>query len=338
MYNTIRKIYLFFRQLKNGQRKVSYGKENPGKTFYVVAINRNKGGLFWIILVNFSHVYYALSKNFIPFIDMQNYENQYLDTSLLHKENSWEYYFEQPATGKNYSLESIYNSKHVILSNKTDVSHEYYTISDDDIYNKENKERLLYARKLFQEYIKFNKKTKEHLDNERDLFIGKGERVLGVLCRGTDYINKKPPGHLVQPEPDEVIKKAEDIIREYSCSYIYLATEDQDIYDLFEARFGKKLLANRQKRFRKTDFKNIQYISEIESVNKRGNYLLGLEYLSSINILSQCTCFIGGRTCGTVGVYLMSGGFEYDYTWNLGRYPFEKITLRFLLNKFFGQR
>ncbi|MDR1420829.1 MAG: hypothetical protein LBI86_10675 [Treponema sp.] len=267
---------------------------------------------------------------------MQNYENQYLDKSLIHKENSWEYYFEQPDSGKEYTIQSVYNSKHVILSNKTDVSHEYYTINDDDIYNRENRERLLYARKLFQEYIQINDKTRKYLDNERGVFLGGGRRVLGVLCRGTDYINKKPPGHLVQPGPDEVIKKAEDILEKYSCSYIYLATEDQDIYDLFEARFGKILLANGQKRFRKTDFKNIQYISEIEPEGAGGgNYLLGLEYLSSINILSKCTCFIGGRTCGTVGVYLMSGGFEYDYTWDLGRYPSEKITLKYLLNKFF---
>jgi hypothetical protein len=69
-------------------------------------------------------------------------------------------------------------------------------------------------------------------------------------------------------------------------------------------------------------------------------YLSGLEYLSSLNILSKCPCFIGGRTAGTIGVYLMTDGFEYDYTWDKGFYPQKSNAFfnKWTKNKFFHEK
>jgi hypothetical protein len=145
-------------------------------------------------------------------------------------------------------------------------------------------------------------------------------KVLGILCRGTDYLLKKPKHHPIQPEPEEVIKKAEEVIKEQKCDKIYLATEDQYIYNLFKIYFGDLLLQNNQRKFERSDLDNVQYLAQIGFDREQDKYLTGLEYLSSIYLLSKCSCFIGGRTSGTIGVHLLSDGFEYDYTWNLGSY------------------
>lgn len=304
-------IYL----LRRKEYKKSYGDENRDKTFYVIGFPRDKDGLLFIILCNLSHISYALEKGYIPVVDLQNYDNQYLEPESFGKDNSWEYYFDQPM---GFTLNTIKKSKNIILSNKMQMPNLDYRI---DFYIFGNQERILYFRKNFHTYIKFNKTTTDFISNEYEHIMAGKERVLGVLCRGTDYLLKKPSGHPRQPDPIEVIGMAKKIIDEKNCGYLYLATEDEDIYSLFKKNFGNRLLINSQKRYTSSELNNVQYISQIQNRRKRDKYFSGLEYLSSLNILSKCTCFIGGRTAGTIGVYLMTNGFEYDYTWDNGFYP-----------------
>ena len=103
-------------------------------------------------------------------------------------------------------------------------------------------------------------------------------------------------------------------------NYIYLATEDQDIYELFQTEFGEILLTNKQDRFSQSELAKIPYLYQVKHNRENDKYLLGLEYLSSMHILSKCHSFIGGRTRGTTGVLLMTDGFEYQYIWNLSMY------------------
>jgi hypothetical protein len=317
--------------LKSKETRKSLGSENNDKIFYIISFSRGKDGLLFIILCNLSHISYSLNRGYIPVVDLQNYDNQYLDPGTLYKENSWEYYFEQPM---GYTLNNIKNSKNIIISSQLQMPHLKYKI---DFYIFNNPQRLLYFRNIFKTYIKFNKTTNDFLSNEYKNIMADKNKVLGVLCRGTDYLLKKPAGHPRQPEPSEVIDMAKEVMSEKNCCHIYLATEDEEIYNLFKKNFGDKLLTNSQKRFGAEELNNIQYISEITGGRERDKYLLGLEYLSSLNLLSKCSCFIGGRTAGTIGVYLMTEGFEYDYIWEKGFYPlpsaFDGIIKNKLLDK-----
>ena len=36
--------------------------------------------------------------------------------------------------------------------------------------------------------------------------------MLGILARGTDYVAARPKGHPIQPEPCQIIAKAEEIL------------------------------------------------------------------------------------------------------------------------------
>jgi hypothetical protein len=228
----------------------------------------------------------------------------------------------------NYTLQDIKKSKNIILSNSRGLLNANYNIGVD-ILN--NTQLITYYRKIFKKYIRFNEATREYLANEYNKILRDKQRVLGVLCRGTDYLVCKPALHPIQPEPEEVIKKAEIILCKYNCSYIYLATEDQYIYELFKSHFGTKLLTNKQTRFNQYDLVNNQRIADVYADRDQGK--LGLEYLSSLNLLSKCTCFIGGQTFGTIGVYLMSEKFEYDYTWELGRYPNSHVSFFELIKR-----
>ena len=296
---------------KNRETRTSYGAENPDKTFYVTGVVDRRGGLFWMMLYNLSQVAYALEKGWIPVVDWQNQPNQYLEGKNIHKENAWEYYFEQPC---NYHLDSIKHSKNLVF-----CPHQADGLIVD-YHIETNSEYFSYLKEIFKQYIRFNEFTRNYVEKEYQSILKDNDKVLGVLCRGTDYTLKKPNRHPIQPEPENVIKKAKEVMALKQLNYIYLATEDQDIYELFKKEFGDKVLTNKQDRFTKQEIEDTQYLYQIKHKRDNDKYLLGLEYLSSIYLLSKCHSFIGGRTRGTTGVLLMTDGFDYQYIWNLGIY------------------
>ncbi|MDR0579159.1 MAG: hypothetical protein LBG21_00950 [Campylobacteraceae bacterium] len=292
--------------------KTTYGEDNPDKTFYIIRIPQDTVGLFSIILTNLTHITYAVKNGYIPVVDLKNIKNLYSDG----KSNAWELFFEQPM---GYDLDDIAASKNIILSSLERI-HETYSMNVNEIYYNQYKDKFLVFKDIYKKYIKANQSSLEYIQTDFNAVFQHGRRVLGVLCRGTDYTLKKPKGHPIQPETIDIIKKAKEIIKKYNCSHIYLATEDESVYELFKSYFRDILLTNRQKRFTNEELKDVRYLAQINRDREDDKYLTALEYLSSINILSKCNCFMGGRTSGTAGVYFMSDGFEYDYTWDIGVY------------------
>ena len=70
-------------------------------TYYIVRRRLETTGLFARYKIIGEHIRYALSKGWLPVVDMQNYANPYLPPEKLGKENSWEYFFEQPLSRHN---------------------------------------------------------------------------------------------------------------------------------------------------------------------------------------------------------------------------------------------
>ncbi|MDR2431604.1 MAG: hypothetical protein LBD99_05070 [Candidatus Margulisbacteria bacterium] len=314
-----RRLNGLWRRWKNPQRQTSYGTENRDKTFYVIGLEYIPAtGLTWLIFFIFLHIIYAARRGYIPVVDMQNFENKFLDKKLLHKQNAWEYFFTQPA---GYTLTDIASSQNIILSSPSHFRPARESIGPC-LLDRANKKKLLYFRKLFQKYIRPTAETQKYFDNEYKSLLKNKPKVLGVLCRGTDYLLSRPPGHQIQPEPRSVLSKAREVMARQKCSHLYLATEDQDIYDLFKANFGSRLLANKQRRVSLRQTKNARgrLIHQFLPLSAQGKYAMNLAYFSSLNMLARCSCFVGGRTGGTLAVYLMTKGFDYEYTWDLGAY------------------
>ena len=303
--------------IANRKRKASYGKENPDKIFYVFGCKDDTGGLWWHINKSLMHIAYAVDNGYIAVIDMQNFHNQYTEDSKFGKINVWEIFFQQPM---GYTLEDIAHSKNIILSKKAPYPNHKYWMGQSEFYD--NEDRIKYFHNLFSKYIKFNNKTKEYLQKQyENILSGKG-RVVGVLCRGTDYVLYRPKGHPVQPEPQDVIKDVKNVMASYRCEYVFLSTEDSDIFKLFLEEFGNKLLYVEQKRTSKSDLVGGMYLAKknIQDSINIDTFTRGIGYLSSTYLLSQCTCYLGGRTGGSKGVLLMSNGFEYRKIYNLGLY------------------
>ena len=302
---------------QNHEIRKSFGKKMPDKTFYIIGADEGWCGLFAIVAHQLTHIAYAVERGYIPIVDLQNYNNQYLGKEEMFKENAWEYFFQQPM---GYGLNDISKAKNVIKSVfAQDPPDKKYRIGyATTIYDTD---AIAYWGEMFKKYVRLNPSSEKKLSSKYNELLKDRGRVLGVHCRGTDFTTLKPLHHPIQPEPMEVIEKTKKAMEEWHCDYLYLATEDADIYDLFVKHFGDKLILDDAARWRITDLSEGKSNSELlSSSDKLSRYNGGLEYLSQVCLLSQCTCFIGGSTRGTLGVLLMSNGFENYYIYNLGVY------------------
>ena len=99
-------------QIRKKQR-VSFGKKNPDKIFYLIRTFHQAMGPFSCWFHYLDQVEYAISKGYYPVIDLKTYYMQmWQDFEEKEKINAWETYFEQPL---NDNLEDVYQSENVIL-------------------------------------------------------------------------------------------------------------------------------------------------------------------------------------------------------------------------------
>lgn len=271
-------------------------------------------GLFSYVITNLGNIDKALKKGRIPIIDMQSYKNPYLEEEEVGIKNAWEFFFEQPCNKK---LEDIKGEKQIEITSVT------RNRPNDSMRFFLNKKVNAYWKERAKKYLRLNKTMQIEIEHqEKKIFKGHKEKILGVLCRGTDYVSLKPFRHPVQPTPEEVIEKAKEVMKEQKCKKIFLATEDESILKKFQKEFGDNLLFLDQKRFQDT---KEHYLAEINFNRNHDAYLKGIEYLSTIVLLSKCDSFIGGRCSGTIGVTLFADHFDYTYFWDKGRYKFPKF-------------
>ncbi len=310
--------YHLYSRWKGRERHLSLGTDNPDKTFYVIGFEDVSGGLFWLVNKVVMHIAYAIDHHYIPVVDFKNHLTQYTNPNDLHKSNLWEDFFEQPA---GYTLEDIRHSQNIIISSQQPSPQPEYLMGQEEFYN--SPERIKFFHGIFHQYIRINPTAKAHLETIREQYFPQGARILGVLCRGTDYTAIRPKGHPVQPSTAEVVNDVKKAMKSYHCDYVFLATEDQDIVERFLQAFGRQLICLPQQRISGSHMNGDCYLAQEKEkqLSERNRHEDAMSYLAAIYLLTRCNCFIGGRTGGTKGVLLMADGFEYNKIYDLGLYP-----------------
>lgn len=268
-----------------------------------------KCGLFSFFIVFLGGINYCIKNNLIPVVDMLSYENVYQGGEKI---NSWELFFEQPM---GICLMEVENP---IYINCNEIS-DYPNDSMDFLTN--NK-KLSYWRRLCKKYIRFNDISEQYIKKCMEKYMPRNREreTVGVLCRGTDYTGIKPYGHPVQPDAKELIAKVSQFMEKYQCKYVYLATEDKKICDIFSGEFGENLIVPDMERYENT---GKSYLADV--IQEHSDiYKKGMDYLASIYILSRCKCLVAGRTSGSVGAMILSEGYDEVYLWNEGYYGFDE--------------
>ena len=171
---------------------------DPSKpTYYIIRRPYPGVGLFSNFLVFAGHIRYALTKGWLPVVDMQNYPNAYLAPEKLGKENAWEYYFEQPLR---IGLEQAYKGENVILS-KGDSPVPIPPLNSMSVYDNKDIGLVEWRMLVKMGLLRVKEELLKEILAIRDkLFVPK-DRVLGVHLRGTDYITAKMKDHPIPSPP-----------------------------------------------------------------------------------------------------------------------------------------
>ena len=284
-----------------------------GKKYYIIRRN-DVVGLFSLVNTHLGHIKYAIDRGYIPVIDMQNYSNVYLPEEKLGEYNAWDLFFEQPL---NVALEDAFDAKRIVLSSGFPIEPR----PDDDcaFFNNVNG-RLDEWRTLAHKYIRVKKSLLEEIDDEYNHLVEANDRILGTHIRGTDYVARRPYGHPIQPDLENVIAKCHEMMEKNNCNKIFVGTEDEQIAIKMKKEFGDAYITNSHVF---TKYEENKWAPEFKSDRENDEYLQGKEYLATMVMLSRCNCFVGGRTSGTVGIMLMTDGFEDSYIYCIGRYGME---------------
>ena len=303
----VKKIKNWIYYYSHKETKTSKGQDFQNKIFYVIGIDYATEGLLAIVKNVLVHIEYAIEKGYVPVVDMENFRSQFGSD----KTNVWELFFEQPG---GFKLQDIKKAHNIILSRNITSwrNHSIYVTLLDSI----EKERHMKMSGIYKKYIIPSTLLKNRINSAYDEIIGNKENVLGVLCRGTDYTQRKPKNHPVQPTFEQIKLKVDEFVRKYSIKYIYLATEDVEYLNMFKLQYGSMVLYIDQQRFGKL---NVDYICNL-NIEHNDLVTLNIDYYTSLTILSRCDYFIAGRTAGSLGVSLMTLGFKDKYYFNLGYY------------------
>ena len=133
----------------------TFGNLNENKIFYV--IKRSPGtGLFSNVTFVLNHLKICEKNNFIPIIDMENFKTIYNELGKIKNTyNSWEYYFQKIS---DYSLNDVYKSKNVIITNDKFFHFFSYSIDLDSELVSLLQNKIKINNILYKTYKKISKK------------------------------------------------------------------------------------------------------------------------------------------------------------------------------------
>ena len=308
----LKRVKLFIElSIKGRERKVSFGKKNPNKTFYVIRpyyfVEKNEltvrqSNLFFHYYRNLQHLAYAVDKGWIPVVDWKNYGNfsHGEDFPVNGTTNCWEYFWNQPSE---YSLDEVYDSKNVILGlqNTRDI----HLIPSCFFKTPLRKQALTYMQKCpaYDKYITLNTPTASYVNKWYEILFPKSAKILGVSVRATSYGTTRVPGHPKQPTFGELLIAVDKSLIDWNMDYVFFACESEDLVNSMFEKYGEKLILLPRSRY--TVYKGSG--GEHNPLYQPGQrYQTNLDYLTEMYLLSRCNALV----CG------MSGGVRIAIIWN----------------------
>lgn len=257
-------------------RKIVYNNNGSKLTFFVVGGGpyQQEGFRHWglgnIETYILCSCIYAFNKGYVPIVDMKSVPCMYQSEEEKGKVNIWEKYYQQPC---GYTLDDLQKAGKVVYSVSST-----WMIDDFRLLRK--------TKKMYHQFIK----VREDLRNEVDDYwasVSHGKKnILGCVCRGTDIIGLNWGANY--PSVDEIIACIKRVEAQYD--YIFIATEDIDMFNRFCDAFGEKLIYVEQKRY---SVQKGKYLMDYEDDRENAAYIRGKEYLFAMECLSKCKIATG---------------------------------------------
>ena len=285
-----------------------FGKKNPSRKFYVIRCPQSTLGFFGLYNYVVSHIKKAEEMGYEPIADWKYYPNSSVTKKdTFAKENAWDLYFEPML---DVSIDEVYKSKYVWMSSGE---------SNASLGEARQEEELLKSKAVIEKYMRPGKKVKERFQKRYAEFKMDTEKILGILCRGTDFTASKPQYHTICPSAAQMIDIIEEKMEEWGYyEHIFVATEDKNILSSLKNHYGDRLLVNQQTMIDYTGSKWLNEWYAQTDAEKCSN--ITLEYFVSILLLSECDALIAPLVGGTLGAMRIKGNYDKVYITQLGSY------------------
>ena len=142
--------------------------------------------------------------------------------------------------------------------------------------------------------------------------------MLGVYIRGTDYTNKKPSGHPVQPTLKQLMNKIDEFLDMYQdINGIFLVTEDKKLYLQLKQKYNSLIKISFEDNLIEQN-KNQFLYKALKDKNKVDQ---GKKYLVKILLLSRCKYLVTSITNGSACALAFNGNrYKDKYIFELGLY------------------
>jgi hypothetical protein len=283
------------KQIKSFQEQhKSFGKLNPEKTFYVIRRRPPGWGFYSNIFFVLQGLEFAEKNGFIPVVDMENYWIGELSSlrKINRTNNAWCYLFNQVSE---YSLEEVYKSKNVILSNGSNILGSNNWLTNRNITFATSYNLLKNAKLIIDKYLSLNNETTKFVEEIKNKIQWDGDKTLGVFIRGTPYFQDIHFPDNTIPKLEFFISEVKSIVLRKSIKHMYVSTEDYRVYNFICSEF-KDILIIPSIRYdtkkKVMDWHESQKMTHVDGLVKM-NYEKTLPYLAEINLLISCVDFIG---------------------------------------------
>ena len=283
------------KQIKSFQEQhKSFGELNPEKTFYVIRRRPPGWGFYSNIFFVLQGLEFAQKNGFIPVVDMENYWIGELSSlrKINGTNNAWCYLFNQVS---DYSLEEVYKSKNVILSNGSNILGNNNWLTNRNITFATSHNLLKNAKLIIDKYISLNNETSKFVEEIKSELHWNGDKTLGVFIRGTPYFQDIHFPDNTIPKLEFFISEVRSLVLKKSIKQMYVSTEDYRVYNHICSEF-KDILIIPSIRYdtkdKVMDWQLSQKMTHVDGLVKM-NYEKTLPYVAEINLLISCVDFIG---------------------------------------------
>lgn len=301
IYNSMNVLY----SMTWCQKIEGFGDKNQDYTVYLVDFlggPNGRAGLVDYMRYVYAHYLVAKRHGWKFCVDLSRQPNQYL---MAEGENMWDYYFEPLS---DIPREEAYECFSVIRAYENGIRMHSAPILPymRGIYSDNNKEAM--------KTVRFNKKTKEKINELMPEILKRDNYVLGVILRGTDYrkeANEYRQRGVKVASLEKMIAKCKFIIELYGYTHIFLATEDLEYFQKVKGEFGDRCLSIDQKRRYhdySSEYKTCADVLEIENGKE-----FGRTYLAVIQSLANCRSLIANMNCGATWAAEGLNNSKYEY-------------------------
>lgn len=263
-----------------------YGILNQKKIIYYITEDSKNLGFFAMYRYWVEYLYFADICGYIPVIQSGpdfSYKEQ---EKVNGTNNPYEYYFRQPSS---VSVQNVKFSRNVV---EADVAHRQMVelvLTGKYSNYKVNNRYMRMMSYIVNKYVHFNQPTWEFIKRGIEKLNMKGEKVLGVHIRGTDF-RSGYHNHPVYVTEEQYFKEIDILFRKGDYTKIFLATDDIRILNHFADRYGDRICyyddCKRNNKNQSVAFSNDE--------RKGHKYYLGLEVIRDMYTLSVCLGLVAG--------------------------------------------